>query len=175
MPNRKDSRAKRRKQLINSATRKRETDFALRKFLGDGPPSGNSFDNPHLWDTLARAALKLDGDDFTSAALRTAFDEFKLDPADPYSWRILVSLFAYVEFGKRPRAKAGAPKKWNKELLAELRAAVAQMQAGNAGMADTEMARRLALNPRFGTKVSGAAAGREGLRKAIRKARRDLS
>jgi hypothetical protein len=174
MPSRKDSPAKRRRQLLSSLTPTRKTDISRRQFLGDGPPSGNSFDNPHLWDTLARSALKLDGDDFITATLRAAFDGFKLDPVDPFSWRILISCLAYLEFGKRPRRKAGAPKKWTKERLAALRAAMKLIQAGNADMSDTEIARRLARDPQFGAKSSRAAGGREGLRRTIRKARRDL-
>ena len=164
--------------MFSSAARNRKSDFSLQQFLGNGPPSGNSFDNPHLWDTFARNALRLNDENLlgTTAALRNAFEEFKLDPVDPYSWRILLSMFVWVEFGKRPRGKAGAPKKWNKERLAELRAALAQVQAqaANATLSDKEAARQLARDPRFGAKGSDATAGSEGLRKAIRKARRDL-
>jgi hypothetical protein len=184
IPSKKDSTAARRKKLFNNERifewylsclepqkfQKFLGGGATQELLGHGPPSGNSYDNPELWDTWARDALKLDGDDVISDALRTAFYKFNLNPVDPYSWRMLLSLFAYVEFGKRPRGKAGAPKKYDKERLAELLAAAKTI---GTGLSDKEIAGRLARDPRFATKKPTGAGGREGLRKAIRKARRN--
>lgn len=148
-------------------------------------PRGNSFNNPDLWDSFARNALRLDHEhtifggvpvpDIFSEPLRAAFRELRLDPVDPYSWRSLAIAFAYVEFGKPSPGKVGAPKKWTKERKAELRSAVEQMQALNPAISQKEIARQLARHRRFSTKGSAAAAGSEGLRKAIRKVRTDLS
>jgi hypothetical protein len=185
MPSRKESRAKRRKKLFMSVDSRvppgslaelglNPERVLWRRVLGERPPSGNSFDNPHEWDTFARGALDLAGDDIVSITIRTAFKNLRLDPANPFDWRTLVSYFAYVEFFEPRRGKAGAPKKWDKERLAELRVEMEKIRAGNARMTDKEIARRLARDPRFRTKAGGAAAGREGLRRAIRKARRGL-
>jgi hypothetical protein len=185
MASRKDSRAKRRKQFLNSAVIRRPTDYSMRKFYGDAPPRGNSFDNPHLWDTAARYALTLDlppavldgvpAPDIFAEPLRNAFQEFRLDPVDPYSWRYLCSIFAYIEFGKRLRGQPGAPKKWTKLRLAELHAAAEHLRMASPRISDVEIARTLARNPHFKTENTSATAGREGLRRAIRKARRTRS
>ncbi len=152
----------------------------LKEWVRGGPPGfelsivGLSSEKLHPWDAIARKALNFEGHDPFSAALRAAFDKFGLNPGDPFSWRILLSVLAFVEFGKRPRGKAGAPKKWNEERLGELRAALKQIEAGGSTLSEKEIARRLARDPRFGAKGDKATAGREGLRKVIRKARRDL-
>jgi len=170
MRSKKDSRAKRRKQLLNAAPDAPQSPL----FQLTQPPSGNSVDNPHPWDGLARSALTL-GDDFMSVALRTAFNKFGLDPVDPFSWSRLLLSFAYIDFGERPRGKPGAPQKWNKKRMDELRGAISeQEQAAGHPLPNTELARRFAPNPRFATKGTKAEAGREGLRKVIGKVRRDM-
>ena len=72
------------------------------------------------WEAAARGALKIedmtfaffpDADgkpvrhempadffDQSAHAMRRAFDHFKLDPADPWAWRQMVSYFAFVFF-----------------------------------------------------------------------------
>jgi len=177
MPSRKESRAKRRKQLFDSAKRRRPTDSSLRRpFLGDGPPGGNSIDNPHpMWDFFARAALRLDGHDIMTKAMRTAFEEFKLDPVDPFSWRELLAMFAYVEFGKLSPGTAGAPKKWSEERLRKLHAAANIVRGRKPGISDTRIARELARHPEYRVRGIDANSGSEGLRKAIRLARRTVS
>ncbi len=122
---------------------------------------------------LYRAAFHLGGDDPFCDALSTAFHELKLDPDDPLSWRLLASLFAYIEFGRRPRRKASAPKKWDEKRLELLSAEVEHLKEKKPNITDKEIAHLLYLDPRFGAKSSIGAGGREGIRRAIRKARTD--
>jgi hypothetical protein len=47
-----------------------------------------------------------------------AFEKFKLDPRNPYHWRMLMRFLADAHFGHR--AGQGRPRKWNSESLCKL-------------------------------------------------------
>jgi hypothetical protein len=71
-----------------------------------------------LWTALARRALTLGvEDDAGTRAMRRAFDVYKLDPENPFSWRLLVEHFSYVEFFEKTKAKL----KWSGGRIMELR------------------------------------------------------
>jgi hypothetical protein len=170
--------ARRRKQLFDFAERQARNKSlkSLDGFWGDGPPKGSPIDNPGIWDAMARSALRLEGDDPFVSALRAAFAKFGLDPADPSSWRQLLMMFAFVEFGTNPRRKRGAPKKWNEDRLSALRVAAEEIKSNcpHQRVADSEIARLLARKGKFVSLKPEVGAGREGLRKALRVARRSL-
>jgi hypothetical protein len=70
-----------------------------------------------LWNGLAREALTLGDED---RDIRRAFDFFKLDPKNPFSWRLLIEYFSYVEFFEKPKGTAGAKPKWTPQSLLQL-------------------------------------------------------
>jgi hypothetical protein len=157
----KDSEARRIQELFASAARAKEQPNPLAGFLGNRVPTGDSFNNPAAWDTFARIALRLDGTDMVTLAMREAFKTFKLDPVDPSSWRILVSYFSFIFFAEYPRRKAGAPRTpagQLKELLSEFE----QVMNKDPRMSERKAARLLANKKKVGM---------EGLRKRLRKAK----
>ncbi|WP_426608854.1 hypothetical protein [Bradyrhizobium sp. McL0616] len=82
--------------------------------------STRSAERERLWAILAREALSLgDDDDQADREMRRAFEAFKLDHRNPWSWRQLVLYFAHVEFKeKRP---PGAKKVWTDDRIMEIR------------------------------------------------------
>ena len=78
-------------------------------------PAGIDWDDPAAWSRDARKAFDPNNLDESTKA---AFEKFKLDPRNPYHWRMLMLFFADAHFGDR--AGRGRPKKWNGESLCEL-------------------------------------------------------
>jgi hypothetical protein len=60
--------------------------------------------------------------------IRRAFDEFGLNPSNPFVWRLLIFVFAEVHFGSH-RSAAGAPTKWTATRWCDLLFDFNQMQA----------------------------------------------
>jgi hypothetical protein len=60
----------------------------------------------------ANVALTLDGEPAHSS-LRTAFQEFGLDPVDPFNWRRLLTGLAAIFFAPVPTRPRGARPKWD--------------------------------------------------------------
>ncbi|MFY9953520.1 hypothetical protein [Bradyrhizobium sp.] len=56
---------------------------------------------------LVRHEMPADFFDQSAHAMRRAFNHFKLDPADPWAWRQMVSYFAFVFFWPEQPAAAG--------------------------------------------------------------------
>jgi hypothetical protein len=75
---------------------------------------------------FSKSALRLDmnAQDISSKAVRKAFETFKLDPADPFHWRLLIDRLAYIQFGERPKKARKDPKKWTSSRKALLRSEI---------------------------------------------------
>ena len=69
-------------------------------------------------------SLDPDANDISSKAVRKAFETFKLDPADPFHWRLLIDRLAYMQFGERPKKKRDDPKKWTATKTEALRSEI---------------------------------------------------
>jgi hypothetical protein len=78
-------------------------------------PADIDWDDPAAWSRDARKAFDPSNLDEST---RAAFRKFKLDPRNPYHWRMLVDFFADAHYGER--AGRGRPKKWNSESLCAL-------------------------------------------------------
>jgi hypothetical protein len=109
----------------------------------------------------AREALKVDD---SSPDLRSVFQKFRLDPDDPWSWRMMAS-YMHILFSL-PQRKRGRPVEWTPERLMELRE---ERESGALKtLPDSKAAKVLAKKHgranRFGS-------GAEGQRKQLRKAR----
>ena len=136
MPRKNDSVAIRRKALFWHAKKLRGHPVSqpLMDVLGECPPKGSPLENPSPWDAMAREALRLDDNSRDDVllkeaaalsralleSLRQAFDNFRLDPGDPFSWRLLLTHFAFVEFGERPKRERGRPLMYTPKILNEL-------------------------------------------------------
>jgi hypothetical protein len=68
--------------------------------------------------------LDMDAQDISSKALRKAFETFKLDPQDPFHWRQLINMLAYMQFGERIKSARKDPKKWTSSKTAQLRSEI---------------------------------------------------
>jgi hypothetical protein len=134
-----------------------------------------------VWGKDARTALKIEDltrwrspegiwHDFppgyvnpSTRDLRNAFDRFKLDPDDPWSWRRLAEYMAVVV--SLPQRKRGRPVEYTPEKLMQIREE--RDAAALKNLPDTKAAKLLAKKHAGTTRKSGA----EGVRKQIRKAR----
>lgn len=105
-------------------------------------------------------------------AIRKAFDHFGLNPNDPFAWRLLVEYVAFAFFWK-PQKTRGAPPKWTKQKIAELKAIVARFP----GMSDIAIAKKIANDKKSPFYVRGTSLsdGVRGLRKNIGQARKSLT
>jgi hypothetical protein len=75
--------------------------------------------------------------------LRRAFQRYKLDPADPLSWRWLLVYYTTVDFGK-PRRPPGRRRQSNQEFLQACKAVARQLQTRGERVTKTGIARELA-------------------------------
>jgi hypothetical protein len=83
---------------------------------------GNSFQSfidlsdAAVWASHARTALDLDScfSENWNRPIRKAFNDFKLDPNDPYHWRLLLTLYVGAHSSR------GRPAEWNSESLCNL-------------------------------------------------------
>jgi hypothetical protein len=83
--------------------------------------------------TYANAVLTLDAEPAHSP-LRKAFQNFDLDPADPFNWRLLLTGLAEIFFAPAlPRGPRGARPKWDepRRLLFKTHVAMARKQLLN--------------------------------------------
>lgn len=139
----------------------------------------------YAWGNEARAALKIvdmtgayfpDADDklvwydFTpgyvdkgARDLRRIFERFKLDPDDPWSWRMMAVYMSMIF--SLPKRKRGRPVEWTPERL--MQTLQDRESAPLKNLTDSEAAKRLAKTRAGSTRKSGV----EGLRKQLRKAR----
>lgn len=110
-------------------------------------------------------------DPFREAMVR-AFQHFKLDPQDPFSWRVIVEYFAYIFFWQQS-AKRGGKTKWTAEREAQLLKAVQSLPK----LSDVKAARKLAndKNSPFYVKGVEAGDGVSGLRRRIGRVRKKLA
>jgi hypothetical protein len=109
----------------------------------------------------AREALKVDD---SSPDLRIIFEKFRLDPDEPWSWRMMAS-YMHILFSL-PKSKRGRPVKYTPKVLMGIhkkREADALKNLPDSKVAK-HFAKGLGLANRFGD-------GSEGMRKQIRKAR----
>ena len=100
-----------------------------------------------------------------------AFREFNLDPKNPVDWQILAALFAVHLFGK---ASGGRRPEWTGARQMELLAHVHDRKRRNAHLSDAEVCRIIARDRRSPDYFRAEGKG-EGLRKQLRKARRQCS
>jgi hypothetical protein len=114
---------------------------------------------------LVRHEMPADFFDQSAHAMRHAFDHFKLDPADPWAWRQMVSYFAFVFFWPEQPRRRGRKTEWTSAREAELEKAIQTLP----GLSDLRAAQKLANDKLSPFYVSGveANAGVEGLRKKI--------
>ena len=105
--------------------------------------------------------------DISTQALRRAFAHFKLDPADPLHWRLLLNYFVYVEFGEKPKRRPGRSKKWTEEIIEKLKIELEIKRLDK--IPATRAGKRLASDKTsaFYSPAVGANAGKEALRKKI--------
>jgi hypothetical protein len=75
--------------------------------------------------------------DYGAMARRRLFDQFGLDPNDPWHWRQLIDFFAYSESWEGPRRKAGRPRATAKD------AEDAAMIATSPGQSNVVLAKKL--------------------------------
>jgi hypothetical protein len=115
---------------------------------------------------LVRHEMPADYIDVSARALRLTFEKFKLDPEDPWSWKMLAQYLSMIFFWKILK-KRGAPKKWTPKLLME----VEKEAAKHSGLPNTKVAHRLANDKKspFYAKGVDTKAGVEGLRKQLNK------
>ena len=99
--------------------------------------------------------------DTTTKNLRQLFAHFKLHPDNPWSWRLLVSYFAHVEFGDRPKGVGGRSKEWTAELMEKLKEELKTRDLAN--MPAKQAAKKLSKDKT--SAVSGR--GVEAIRKRI--------
>jgi hypothetical protein len=167
-----DSPAKRARQLLYRVDKE-----PAPKFLGPPPES--------RWNIEARAALSLekmvsfispdgirhsvppDFLDLQYETLRRAFDYFKLDPASPLAWRLLLAHLADIYFGPRVKKKPGAPMKWTAQVFEKLDSELVTKKLDNVPA--TRAGKRLANDKSSKFYSSGVElnAGKEALRKKI--------
>jgi hypothetical protein len=67
-----------------------------------------------------------------------AFEQFGLDPLDPFNWRTLLGYFAEAHFKK---SKIGAPKKWTERRQQILSAQVRAIRKHRSDLSPGAMAR----------------------------------
>jgi hypothetical protein len=96
----------------------------------NSPDDSGKMSPDDLWNVLARKALSL-GDDVIDREIHRAFEYFKLDPRNPYSWRLLVAYFSHVEFAEKRKGTPGAKAKWTGATLLELRNEIKKRKLGN--------------------------------------------
>jgi hypothetical protein len=178
MTRKKDSENKRMRQLKFSSEKSEPIKTIFQSLKDSGAP-------PNLlsaaWDEAARSALQIkpmkellffdqkqgkmltkevpkDWVDPVADSMQRTFEMFKLDPSDPWSWRLLVGCLSMIYFWKPPRKKSGSPKKWTPELLLQLSQEASQFD----GLPNTEVAKRLTRK-----KSAFSGWGAESLRKKL--------
>jgi hypothetical protein len=96
-------------------------------------PSDIPWDDPVAWLRHARNAFNPRN---LNGAIKASFDNFKLDPRNPYHWRMLLFFFAEAHF--RERESRGRPKQWTSQRLCDLLRQVsdARKKRPNANQSD---------------------------------------
>jgi hypothetical protein len=107
MASKKDSASKRLRRAIERARSPNPLRALLRR-----PPDADWTDQ-RLREVAANIALTL-CDTPGDSSLRKAFEQFGLDPRNPFDWRSLLHSFANAHFDE-PARVLGAPPKWNKD------------------------------------------------------------
>jgi hypothetical protein len=96
-----------------------------------------------FWDRIARRALSLgDDNDRADREMRRAFEYFKLDHRNPWSWRLLVTYFSHVEFAEKRKRDPGPKRKWTADKLIKLRTEIKERRLEN--LPATKIATQLA-------------------------------
>ena len=146
-----DSPAKRMRQLRHHGHKAKQTFPSFNEFVSkyckpprdfysalsglddNSPDDSGKMSEGELWDMLARKALSLDDDYRGDREIRRAFEYFKLDHRNPYSWHLLVSYFAHVEFAEKRKGTPGAKAKWTVDALLKLRDEIKKRNLENVG------------------------------------------
>jgi hypothetical protein len=146
------------KTVVEFAQERTQTSSAFSIIKSDPASSPELLE--YAWVKDARAALRVAPPDY--ANLHRAFEQFKLDPDDPWSWRTMAEYMSLII--SVPARKRGRPVEWTPERLMELRE---ERESGSLKtLPDSKAAKRLAKTRAGTTRKSGV----EGLRKQIRKA-----
>ncbi len=194
MTRKKDSENKRMRQLKFSAEKSEPIKTIFQSLKDSGAPPDVLFD---AWEKTARRALQIEPMkefllydpkqggmvsqkvpknwiDPVADSMRRTFEMFKLDPSDPWSWRLLVGCLSMIYFWTPPRKKSGRPKTWTPELNAQLEQAAAAFH----GVPNTEVVKRLTRKPRVSFHKADITAatnfstfGQESLRKRLGRVR----
>ena len=118
-------------------------------WAGKEPPP-RSYAGQISWEAAAREALQLkrtvfNGEeivpDISFDAVTQAFTHFKLDPAYPLHWRLLLNRLAYMQFGERPKKARDEPKKWTLAKLKVLRSELGPLAKLSANIAAKNLAK----------------------------------
>jgi hypothetical protein len=100
------------KRLARAIERRKNPDLLTRLFLSTSKASKLDWTNKRTRELAANSALTLTerpGD----TSLRKAFDEFGLNPQNPFDWVRLLRGLAEVHFDRPIRRPRGAPPKWD--------------------------------------------------------------
>ncbi|WP_334437744.1 hypothetical protein [Bradyrhizobium sp. AZCC 1610] len=121
---------------------------------------------------LREEAVPADFKDPFREAMVRAFRHFKLDPNDPFSWRVMVEYFAYIFFWQHS-GRRGGKTKWTADREAQLLKAVQSLPM----LSDMKTAYKLAndKNSPFYVKGVVPSDGVNGLRRRIGKVRKKLA
>jgi hypothetical protein len=166
----------------------RSSTFSLMKQDPTSTPESISY----AWEKAARAALQVDDMKFAflpdasgtktvrhelppdyvdtvARDLRLTFKKFKLDPEDPWSWRMMATYMSLLF--SAPHTKKGRPKTVTPEWLMQLEQTVRAKEFKN--LTNDKVARKLANDKTSPFYIAGvdSRAGVEGLRKHVGKVR----
>jgi hypothetical protein len=97
------------------------------------------FNDEAAWTRAARTALDLDScfNEKWNRPVRKAFNDFGLDPRDPYHWRLLITLYVGAHAGR------GRPPEWNSESLCNLLRKISEARAIRPNANQSEIYRSL--------------------------------
>ena len=90
--------------------------------------------------------------------IRKAFNEFGLNPANPFAWRLLMYALAEVHFGTHKSA-AGAPKVWDDARWCRLLSDLNQIQERKPEASETELCGDLIKDREFKDRYAQFKAG----------------
>jgi hypothetical protein len=135
----------------NGMPKKAKTPSARLSHWQEIVSQGNPFELPTdwsdqtVWTEAARDALNLDEkiDDKGDIAIRKAFENFKLDPRNPFNWRRLLSFYVQAHVSR------GQPKKWNSERLCELLRNISDARQNRPKAKRSEIYRSLIKKPPY--------------------------
>lgn len=132
------------KALVRSALWK-DNVKALYKFLES--PVSEERQSVSFGQLIATGSLDRAFEVEAGSPLARAFEATKLDPNDPFAWRLLLSLFAEAHFPKS--SKRGRKTEWTDERLCQLLSDFDEIKAARAIKNDTDERTIKGLKARF--------------------------